>query len=134
MMSEGDSAWEDLFADPGGLQPAERERAPEGRSISLDRYARMDGVFGAVLVMADGRILDHTLPRGADRAGMVVSSVGVAALELGQLIAAGAFQYGVATIGLEGEALMVLPEDTMFVGLLLTKDVSPAHIASKLGL
>lgn len=126
--------WDDLYekTTPQRVQSLEGIGSKYARKASLADYLKIDGVLGAVKVAGDGIVIEHEFKGDFERAGAVISYVGVSATKIISGLHLSEFSYGLVEIGEDSAPLMILPTGADFIGLVLVKNISPTHIVAKL--
>ena len=96
----------------------------------LAKALRMvENVIGVVIASRDGVVLADELEKGdPEREGAVAVFVGNAAGVVGDPLALGTFQWGIANVG--KETVLVLGQQEYHVGLILGDRASPAMVAT----
>lgn len=89
----------------------------------------MSEVTGAIVVARDGTVLAESVESNAEKEGAVTVFLGNAADQIGETLALGSFNWGIAELG--QERMLVLEQPDFFIGLLLTEKASPAMVAAK---
>ena len=112
------------------------QRIDEGEASMEDKLnklahdlSEMNTVNGAIIVARDGTVLADAVESNAEKEGAVAVFLGNAADQIGETLALGAFDWGVAALG--QERMLVMENPDFFVGLLLTEKASPAMLATK---
>jgi len=107
----------------------------EGEEAMADKYSKlvndlkqMPTVNGAVVMARDGTVLADAIEGNAEKEGAVAVFLGNAADQIGETLALGSFDWGVASLG--QERMLVLERPDFFIGLFLNEKASPALVAS----
>jgi predicted regulator of Ras-like GTPase activity (Roadblock/LC7/MglB family) len=124
-----DRGWDSILLE--GMQ-----RIDEGTESMEDKLNNltntlkgMTEVNGAVIVAKDGTVLAEAIETNAEKEGAVAVFIGNAADQIGEALALGSFDWGVATLG--QNRMLVLERPDFFIGMLLTEKASPAMVANK---
>jgi len=123
-----DRSWNTLLLE--GMQ-----RIDEGDETMEDKYSKlvndlrqMPTVSGAVVMARDGTVLADAIEGNAEREGAVAVFLGNAADQIGEALALGSFDWGVASLG--QERMLVLERPDFFIGLFLSEKASPALVTT----
>jgi predicted regulator of Ras-like GTPase activity (Roadblock/LC7/MglB family) len=123
-----DKSWNTLLLE--GMQ-----RIDEGEETMEDKYTQlvnnlrqMPAVSGAIIMARDGTVLADAIDGNAEREGAVAVFLGNAADQIGEALAIGSFDWGVASLG--QERMLVLERPDFFVGLFLSEKASPALVTT----
>jgi CheY-like chemotaxis protein/predicted regulator of Ras-like GTPase activity (Roadblock/LC7/MglB family) len=88
----------------------------------------IEKVVGVVITAHDGIVLAHELEEDPQGEGAVAAFVGNAAMQVGESLAMGPFEWGTVVIG--KDTMLVLEQPDYHVGLLLGERASPALVVS----
>ena len=111
------------------------KRIDEGEASMEDRLYKLvndlrqtPAVGGAVIIARDGTVLAESIEGDAEKEGAVAVFLGNAADQIGEALALGTFDWGVASLG--QERMLVLERPDFFIGLLLAEKASPAMVTT----
>jgi len=112
------------------------QRIDEGEASLEDKLdilsrdlQRMNAVSGVVIVARDGIVISEAFEGNAEKEGAVAVFLGNAADQIGEAMALGSFNWGVAALG--KERVFVMEQPDFFIGLHLTEKASPALVAAQ---
>lgn len=129
-LDEGD--WGDLY-DEANLKVASDEKSSGSQQEEkLHAYMEIDGVIGAICVTENGRVEEKSFDGDVERAASVVAVTGSSAGKIRRMMDFSDFSYGTIQIGERSSPLIVLPDGTHYIGLILAPDYSHTHIIAKL--
>ena len=112
------------------------QRIDEGEEKMEDKYTKlvntlrqMPAVSGAIIMARDGTVLAEAIEGNAEREGAVAVFLGNAADQIGEALAIGSYDWGVASLG--QERMLVLERPDFFIGLFLLEKASPALVTTE---
>ena len=111
------------------------QRIDEGEETMEDKFSKLvnnlkqvPAVNGAVIMARDGTVLAQAIEGNAEKEGAVAVFLGNAADQIGEALALGSFDWGVASLG--QERMLVLERPDFFIGLFLSEKASPALVTT----
>lgn len=132
-MSEGDSGWKDLF-NPEDDFDSRQVTGPYGTGsvAGIEKYMELPGVRGVIQVTLDGVVLHHQVPGDVEYYAALTASIGSTARKVDNLLSFGGYEYAVVRMATDSHSTMVFNDGNTFVGLLLSGEIAPTHIVTRL--
>jgi predicted regulator of Ras-like GTPase activity (Roadblock/LC7/MglB family) len=132
-MSEDDSGWEELL-NPEDDFDSRQTTGPYGKGLvaGIEKYLEFPGVRGAIQVTLDGVVLHHQVPGDVDYYAALTASIGSTARKIDNLLSLGGYEYAVVRLATDSHSTMVFHDGNTFVGLLLSGEIAPTHIVTRL--
>ncbi|MGD8632361.1 MAG: roadblock/LC7 domain-containing protein [Anaerolineales bacterium] len=133
-MTEDESGWEALFNpdDDFDSQPTRGAYSGKGPGASLGKYLDLPGVRGAIRVTLDGVVLHHQVPGDVEYYAALTASIGSTARRVDRLLSLGGYEYAVVRMASDSHSTMIILDGDTFVGLLLSGEIAPTHIVTRL--
>ncbi|MGD8553377.1 MAG: roadblock/LC7 domain-containing protein [Anaerolineales bacterium] len=133
-MTDKDSGWEALFNPEDDFDSKVEAGALRGQpqSANVERYLQLPGVRGVIQVSLDGVVLHHNLPGDIQYYTALSATVGSAARQVERILGSGGYEYAVIRLTSDAYSTMVFREGKTFIGLLLSGEIAPTHIVTRL--
>jgi predicted regulator of Ras-like GTPase activity (Roadblock/LC7/MglB family) len=133
-MTDKDSGWDALFNSEEDLDAnLEPGALPGQTSINkLEVYLQLPGVRGVIQVTLDGVVLHQNVPGDIQYYSALCASVGSAARQVDRILALDGFEYAVVRLGSDAHSTLIFREGETFTGLLLSGEIAPTHIVTRL--
>jgi predicted regulator of Ras-like GTPase activity (Roadblock/LC7/MglB family) len=133
-MTDKDSGWDALFKPEEDFDSnREPGTLPGTTSITrLENYLQLPGVRGLIQVTLDGVVLHQNVPGDIQYYSALCASVGSAARQADRILGLDGFEYAVVRLSSDAHSTLIFREGETFIGLLLSGEIAPTHIVTRL--
>ena len=133
-MSNQDTGWDALFNPDDELEDtlAGVDRSGRASGAGLTAYLQLPGVSGAIQVTLDGVVLHEQVPGEVQYYAALTASIGSSARQIDGMLSLEGYEYAVARLGEDTHSTLIFRQGDAFVGLLLSGEIAPSHIITRL--
>jgi predicted regulator of Ras-like GTPase activity (Roadblock/LC7/MglB family) len=133
-MADKKSGWDALFDPEDDLEAGigGRSHLAGASSAQLEKYLQLPGVRGAIQVTLDGVVLNQDVPGDVQYYSALTASIGSTARQVDRMLTMGGFEYAVVRMTADTHSTMIFRAGDTFVGLLLSGEIAPTHIITRL--
>ncbi len=133
-MADSPSGWNELFNPEDEFEDG-LPRSPHTRGAQdekLERYLELQGVRGAIQVTLDGVVLQQHVPGDVQYYAALTAAIGSTARQVDRMMALQGLEYAVVRMSADTHSTMIFREQDTFIGLLLSGEIAPTHIITRL--